>query len=419
MVPVAPPPVPAAGTAPSRARRRWAVPLAVIGLAPMVAVVLSSFVPASAFVTKRSCVAVDENNACTARGPQEAVRFAIVPADASPAGKRLTVEGLKEYDDSNDILFVTVREPDLQLFEWFIARKDPGTSGLFSYEDLYSNVTPTEDRQIAFRDMRNAKNDAYYVALSKLGYPVDLEPGPAVVEQLICFEADRGVCTKRAPSAKVLEPNDRITSIDGKPVNVLDDLTPLIQSHKGGDTVTVGYDRDGTKKTANVQLVAAPSDNRPLIGVQMADTRTIKIPSGIKVDFQTEDIGGPSAGLSFTLTLIDRLSEGNLTGGKKVAVTGTIDVDGNVGPIGGLQSKASAVRQEGVHYFIVPFAQGPADLAAARKSAGSGVEIIAVKTLDEALAALQRIGGDPFVPPSEATPTSTGSTQDTTTTTTG
>ena len=151
--------------------------------------------------------------------------------------------------------------------------------------------------------------------------------------------------------------------------------------------------------TGEVTLIAAPDDGRPLIGVQMQDTRVVTIPNDIKIDFETDNIGGPSAGLSFTLTLIDRLSQGDLTGGNKVAVTGTIDVDGNVGAIGGLQSKASAVRQAGAKYFIVPTNQGDADIAAAQKAAGPGVEIIPVKTLDEALAALQRIGGDPFVAP--------------------
>jgi len=84
-----------------------------------------------------------------------------------------------------------------------------------------------------------------------------------------------------------------------------------------------------------------------------------------------------------------------------VAVTGTIDVDGNVGAIGGLQSKASAVRQTGAEYFIVPYNQGEADIATAQKAAGPGVTIIPVKTLDEALAALEKIGGDKFVPPAQ------------------
>ena len=97
--------------------------------------------------------------------------------------------------------------------------------------------------------------------------------------------------------------------------------------------------------------------------------------------------------MAFTLTLIDQLSEGDLLGGKRVAVTGTIDINAEVGPIGGLSSKASAVLQSGAKYFLVPTAQGEADIANARKVVGDAVEIIPVATLDEALAALQRIGG--------------------------
>jgi PDZ domain-containing protein len=390
--------------APSRRRRWWAVPLAVIGLLPVVVVIVTSFIPASALISKRDCVARDESGACTRRGPHEAVRYAVVPADASPAGSRLSVSGLKEYDDSNHILFVTVREPQIQLFEWWLAKDNAGTSGLDSYEDIYGSVTPDQDRQIAFRDMRNAKNDAFYAGLSKLGYPVSIDWGPAVVEQLSCLAVDdTGRCSKRTSAADVLQPNDQITAIDDTPVKLLPDLAPAIAEHKPGDTVTVHFTRDGNEMSGQVTLIAAGDDGRALIGIQMADSRVVTIPNNIKIDFDTEGIGGPSAGLSFTLTLIDRLSPGDLTGGKKVAVTGTIDLDGNVGAIGGLQSKATAVRDAGAKYFIVPFNQGEADIAAAQKSAGSGVKIIPVKTLDEALAALQQIGGTPFEQPPEAT----------------
>jgi PDZ domain-containing protein len=388
--------------------RRWAVPLAVVGLLPMLVVVVTSFVPATLLITKRDCVARDAKGVCTRRGPAEAVRYAVVPADASPAGSRLSVSGLKEYDDSNHILFVTVREPQIQLFEWWLSKGNPGTSALDSYEDIYGNVTPDQDEQIAFRDMRNAKNDAYYAALQKLGYPVSISWGPPVVEQLSCLaEDDTGKCTQRPSAAEVLQPNDQITSIDGSPVNLEPDLAPAVAKHKPGDTITVGFTRNGKAMTGSVKLIAAGDDGRPLIGFTPADTRVVTIPNNIKINFATEGIGGPSAGLSFTLTLIDRLSAGDLTGGKKVAVTGTIDVDGNVGAIGGLQSKATAVRDAGAKYFIVPFNQGAADIAAAQKAAGPGVKIIPVKTLDEALAALQQIGGQPFVAPVETSTSTT------------
>ena len=116
------------------------------------------------------------------------------------------------------------------------------------------------------------------------------------------------------------------------------------------------------------------------------------MPFPIELDFG--GIGGPSAGLALTLTLIDELTPGELTGGQQIAVTGTIDIHGAVGAIGGLAQKASAVRQTGAKYFIVPASQSPESLVAARAVVGDDVEIITVATLDEALAALTKLGGN-------------------------
>ena len=388
-----------------------------LGFVPIVAVMFASFVPATAFESKRDCLEVDASNTCIRRGPEEAVRYAVVPADASPAGSRLKVSGLEQFDDSNHILFVTVRQPELPLFEWWLADGNAGTSYFFSQEDAYGTVTPEEDQQIATSDMRNAKNDAYFVALEKLGYPASIDWGPATIEQLSCFAYDdAGRCTQRSSAEGVLKAGDTITSVDGTAVTTLPDLSPAIGAHQAGDTVTIGFERKGEAMTGDITLLAAPEDGRPLIGVKMQDTRVITIPDDVTIDFETEDIGGPSAGLAFTLTLIDRLSDGDLTGGQKVAVTGTIDVDGNVGAIGGLPSKASAVQQAGAKYFIVPANNG-GDIDKARQAAPD-VEIIPVKTLDEALAALERLGGDPFVAPAHNTDAGTAGTPTTTPATT-
>ena len=137
---------------------------------------------------------------------------------------------------------------------------------------------------------------------------------------------------------------------------------------------------------------------RTIIGFRPIDTTTVELPEGIDVSIDSDRIGGPSAGLAFTLTMIDELTEGDLMGGQRVAVTGTIDVEGKVGAIGGLNSKASAVQQVGVKFFLVPVNQGDDGLdciAHAREVVGNDVEIIPVATIEEALAALERIGGDP------------------------
>jgi PDZ domain-containing protein len=170
----------------------------------------------------------------------------------------------------------------------------------------------------------------------------------------------------------------------------------VLEGKSPGDVVSMRIERpDVGELDVEVELTAAPDEpERTIVGFYPFDTSTVDLPFELSID--TQSIGGPSAGLAFTLTLIDELTDGELTGGGDVAVTGTIQLDGSVGPIGGLRQKASAVSQAGVDVFIVPAAQGEKDIAAAREAVGDGVEIMPVATLDEALAALASIGGDPI-----------------------
>jgi len=112
------------------------------------------------------------------------------------------------------------------------------------------------------------------------------------------------------------------------------------------------------------------------------------LPFDVKID--TRGIGGPSAGLAFTLAIIDELTPGELTGGKNVAVTGTIDIDGTVGEVGGVVQKTAAVRNAGARLFLVP----PGEFADASKHAGKNLKVVKVTTLADALKALADNGGE-------------------------
>ncbi len=181
----------------------------------------------------------------------------------------------------------------------------------------------------------------------------------------------------------------------------VEDLSAVLEGKEPGDTVELVIDRPGDgRETVTVQLSASPDDaDRTIIGFFPFDTRAITLP--FEVDIRTDDIGGPSAGLAFTLAMIDELSPGDLTGPQEVAVTGTISLDGSVGAIGGLTQKVSAVHQNGMRVFLVPSSQAELDdpeRLQRMEDAGRGeVEIIPVATLDEALAVLEALGGDPLV----------------------
>jgi PDZ domain-containing protein len=250
--------------------------------------------------------------------------------------------------------------------------------------------------------MRTAEQEAQYVALTTLGYDVAITPGEVIVRDVLCkTPGDDGECAEWFPSDDQIDPADRILEADGVRLDSVEDLSALLADKEPGDTVELRIDRPGDgEQVVTVELSASPDEpDRTIIGFIPFDTRAITLP--FQVDIRTDDIGGPSAGLAFTLALIDELSPGDLTGPQEVAVTGTIALDGTVGPIGGLTQKVSAVRQNGISVFLVPATQAELDdperLARLDEAGRGEVEIIPVATLDEALAVLEELGGDPLV----------------------
>lgn len=392
---------PSAGVrAPRKVHRAWAVPIAVIGLVAIVIPMLMAFVPARVVIDKPRCVERDDAGVCTVEVHDDA-EFAMVPAEAQPVEPLLSVTGVDTFDDEGQIYFVTVTEPSITLLDWFVTRSNPAVR-LRSYIDKYGDQSPEERIEQGQRAMTGAKEWAEFVALDRAGYDVEFVPGAAMVDYVLCLEPseDQSECLESPPAADVLQPDDVIVELDGQPVEVIDDLLPILAEHQPGDVVPITVERDGQDVETEVELIGAPDEDPPrtIIGFTPVDTSTLSLPPGFGVEFETGDIGGPSAGLAFTLTLLDSLTEGDLVPGK-VAVTGTISPDGTVGAIGGLNSKASAVLQEDVKYFLVPASQpddpaSPDSIEAARRVVGDDVEIIPVATLDEALAALERLGGD-------------------------
>lgn len=393
---------------PATWHRVWTLPLLGVSLLALLAIIVTALLPASLVATR------------TVDGKAVTAPYALTPRTATPVEDRVSfgeLKGVAEVDPSRngDIYFVTVSEPSQSVLAWWAAGGEscntpptpPSLSkcdalpeiDLLTTEDKYGNQTPSERRVISLQQMLTASQVAQYVALQKLGYTdATIVPGAVVVNDLVCLvTAEDGSCTTQAPAAKVLQVGDTITSVDGTPIHTVDDLVAALKGKQPGQTVEVRIERAGTEHTVTVELSASPDDpNRTIVGIVPFDTRTVHLP--FQVDIDTGQIGGPSAGLAFTLTLIDELSKGSLTGGRNVAVTGTIDLDGSVGAIGGVVQKTSAVKQAGVDVFLVPKAQGDKEIERVRQVAGSDVEIIPVATLDEALAALQRLGGDPVQP---------------------
>ncbi|WP_328462124.1 PDZ domain-containing protein [Actinoplanes sp. NBC_00393] len=224
------------------------------------------------------------------------------------------------------------------------------------------------------QEWRQSQTSAETVALRELGYPV----------LTYVFEV-----TKGSPADGALQKDDVITAVDGTAIAGPGQVTELVRAKPAGTTLTVSYERDGKAGSAQVTSRAGEDDDTPRIGI---DIRT-KQPNPFDIEIDLDKIGGPSAGLMFTLGIIDKLKPEDLTGGKIIAGTGTIDDDGNVGAIGGIPQKLVGAKDAGAELFLVP----KDNCAEALRNPVDGLVMAEVATVDDALTALQTFtaGGTP------------------------
>ncbi|MFZ8936407.1 MAG: S16 family serine protease [Ilumatobacteraceae bacterium] len=317
----------------------------------------------------------------------------VAPGSAEEVASRFSFDKnalsqVTRYETSAPILFVTAYGSKLSALDALVGVLDPDVDVL-NREEKFGTITPSEQRRLGFQAMASAKQIAEYVALNRLGYDVSIAYGKLIIERLVCEDVPRPLS-----ACLQLNPGDTITAFDGIEIPTLSDLMPIIADYSPGDVVevTITPHKTTDSVTKKIELMVSPDDpDRTIIGVWPADTRTVDLP--FEVDIDTDSIGGPSAGLSFTLALLDELTAGELTGGVKVAATGTIDGDESIGAIGALRQKTVAVKASGATVFLVPSAQTPEELSAARRVAGSKLRIVPVANLTEALKVLEELGG--------------------------
>jgi PDZ domain-containing protein len=248
-------------------------------------------------------------------------------------------------------------------------------------EQILGNRSPQENRQFNMQLMDTSKQDAIRVALLELGYEV-----PVTIDGVVVVEVEPG-----SAAEDVLEPGDTVVAIAGEPLDGIDDVTRIMDGRVAGDRVVLSVEKLQEEGVRDVEVVlgASPDDpTRGMIGIRL-EPRSPAYAFPIDVDIDSGNVGGPSAGLAFTLAVLDVLTPGELTGGLDVAVTGTISGAGEVGDVGGVRQKTAAAIDEGYDVFLVPSKEFPD----AEARAGDSLEVIAVDTLQDALDALVSLGG--------------------------
>ena len=278
----------------------------------------------------------------------------------------ITGRDTDEVSGNLNLMTVGVSGADVTLVDavrgWF----DPETV-VVPRETVYPSDVPVEVTQQQNRELfLNSEQAAEAAALGELGYP-----DKVVVQGL----------TEDSPSEGQLEADDALESVAGQPTPTNDALTSVLAGIPPGTAVPVVVTRLGTPTEVTVTTGEAVEGSGSRLGVSV-----VVLPSApFSVTIDVADVGGPSAGLMLALGILDEVGSADLTGGRVVAGSGTIDAEGAVGPIGGIQLKLIAARDIGAELFLVP-ADNCAEAVAAPQP---GVAMARVSTLDEALTALE------------------------------
>jgi PDZ domain-containing protein len=290
----------------------------------------------------------------------------------SDAADTVVAEEVAFFPPDGELLMLTVISQDVNVFEAFIAGVDPTIDLVRKQAVRREGETDEEYRNRVLQQMDDSNFRSITVALRYLGY--EMVPIEVVVNEIV-----DGV-----PAAAVLELGDTIRSVNGTSVATIEDVGPALEGHEVGDTIEIEVVREGSPVELEVELAERDDEpGVPMIGIVLGELTEPPFP----IEIEAGDVGGPSAGLMHAVAIIDALTEGELTKGRTIAGTGSIQFDGTIGNIGGIRQKVVGAEAAGAEYILVPQGNYQSALTAPRKS----IEIVPVATLEEVIGFLESL----------------------------
>jgi Lon-like protease len=306
--------------------------------------------------------------------------YIFLPDEAHAVDPLVSVEGVEEARPPREqgeagIYFVDVIVRRASLLERIYPGVREGAELVPEHRVNPTGIPDAARRRGSLRQMSRSQQVAAAVALRHLGYDVDARPTGAFVAQVL----------PDTPAAGRVHPSDVIVAVDGERVRELEELRSRIAAAGVGATLEIGLRRGEQDLTVRVETVESElEEGRPVIGVLVEQEADIELPVEVTID--AGNVGGPSAGLAFALALVDRLGD-DVTHGLRVAVTGELNLDGSVSPVGGLAQKTIGARRTGMDVFLVPAGEN-AEIA--RRHA-HGLRVVPVRTFQQALQALATV----------------------------
>jgi Lon-like protease len=255
--------------------------------------------------------------------------------------------------------------------EWMLAQVDPAFMIVAPEVVVPKNTTVQEQARQDYQMLDDSEAAAITVGLRLAGYQSEMIGKGVRVDQILPESHANGI----------LQIGDVITALNGTPIQTTQDLIDQVKAQAGKTSIQLDVERNQTKMTLNVPLMAPTSASEaPKIGIAI-ESAGFDFKPPFPVSIVTQKInGGPSAGLMFTLTVYNALSPQDLTGGRKIAGTGTINLDGTVGPIGGVKQKVAAAEASGAVYFLCPV-----DNYNDAVSVAKTIKVVKIATVQDAL----------------------------------
>lgn len=306
--------------------------------------------------------------------------YVIRPGSIQGVGDFAEVPPGRSYPPEGEMFLTTVSLVEARPFDILRAKLSRGHR-IEKERDVLGDTSEEQYFDVNERMMAESQETALAIAMRRAGYSVTQRGDGAEV---------RGI-SEGSPAEGRLAEGEVIVGAEGQPVQLSSELGDIVRPLGAGTAVTLDVvASDGARRSVEITLALRPGGEGSYVGVLLG-TKNARLDTPFPVTRAKTEIGGPSAGLAFTLALLDELTPGELTGegGRKVAVTGEVDLDGTVGRVGGIEQKALAVSRSDARLFLVP----SAEVDEARRFGDDDIEVVGVDTVDQAVDALRERGG--------------------------
>jgi len=315
--------------------------------------------------------------------------FYYLPFYVSKPGMAKELEPIIEvdggYEEVGSFMLTTIRMGRANIYSYLLAH-------LSDYQEIHpveeirgENETDEEYTMRQLQMMDSSKTNAIEVAYKHAGLPIDYTYKGVYVLQVV----------PGMPAEGKLTAGDRVVEVDGKRFNSSTEFIEYVGVKQAGDEVTLTVDKNGKESELVLALKKFDESSEKVgIGISLVDDKEIEVDPEVEVE--TDEIGGPSAGLMFSLEIYNQLVETDLTKGYEIAGTGTISPDGTVGRIGGIEKKVVAADKAGAEIFLAPNEEGAEDsnfkaAVQAAEDIDTRMKIIPIDTFEDAVSYLENL----------------------------